>query len=165
MAEFVDDVPHWKLRLVEEGHSRGHLQYIVATASTTHAQSKAARELLDESDRTEAAQRAAASLAQADKHHADRQWWTRFSAWVGVFGLLLALVSFLAGRFWPTAQVSSLERRVAALEQNQTASAQPNLIPTTPPQLHLPQQTAATPQVSATPSPAAQTTPAPKTTP
>ena len=106
-----------------------------------------------------------AQLAQAERQHSERQWWTRFSAWVGALGVFVAVASFLSGRFWPTPQVSSLERRVAALEQKQTASAPSNLTPTTTPQSHSPPQTATTPPATATPSPAAQTTPAPKTTP
>src|SRR5438034_6856924 len=45
-------------------------------------------------ERAEVAARGEKSLAQAERHHADRQWWTRFSVSVAAASFLLALASF-----------------------------------------------------------------------
>lgn len=60
------------------------------------------------------------SLTQADSHHADSHRWNRFSVGVGTLGFFLAL----AGRFWPTNQVTQLETHVQTIESHdQTAEA------------------------------------------
>lgn len=51
MDEFKNDVEHWKKRLREEGHSRGRLKGMIASApSAGLPQVSAARELLEEGD-------------------------------------------------------------------------------------------------------------------
>jgi len=65
----------------------------------------------------ETSARSEKSLDQAERHHSDRQWWTRFSVLLAVASFLLALASFLIGRLLPTSQVSSLEQRLATVEQ------------------------------------------------
>ena len=71
---------------------------------------------IDARERSGAAARGEKSMAQAERHHADRQWWTRFSVVVATLSFLLALASFLFGRYLPTSQVAALETRVAAIE-------------------------------------------------
>jgi hypothetical protein len=101
--------------------------------------------------------RSGRSFAQAERHHRDRQWWTRFSAWVAFLSALVALASFLAGRFLPPPQDRELARRVTALEQQMSvAAATPR--PTAAPTQQTQSQSTSSPAVSGS-TPAQQATP------
>ena len=120
------------------------------------------KQVHDQSRERAAQEHRQASLEQAEKHHAERQRWARFSVSVGALGVLLALVSFLVGRFWPTTQVAALDQRVTALERK-LQSENPNPQPTTLPIRRSEQQTPVTPLKSSTPNPDARKVPEPKT--
>lgn len=100
-----------------------------------HPKHQVARQVLNErrqAQKREDEARHREDVAQADRHHSERQRWTRFATWVAFLSALVALASFLAGRFLTAPQVSSLERRVSALEQ-QLSAAPPNPKPTVSP--------------------------------
>jgi hypothetical protein len=139
------------------GHSVGQLRAEIPHWIEESPERTAIHELLAEAETAERRE-AAAVVAQ---HHQERQWWTRFSAWVGVAGFLLALAAFLLGRFWPTSQVSELERRVATLEPHQrTAMTNPPPTPT-PSQVLVPPPVLSLPVPSTASSPAAPAPQAP----
>ena len=89
-------------------------------------------------------------FAQAERHHSDRQWWTRFAAWVAFLSAVVGLASFLAGRFLPPPQDRELSRRVSALEQ-QLSVVPPKLKPTALPPTAIAPQPTSTPTPKATP--------------
>jgi len=143
------------------GHSVGQLRAEIPHWIEESAERTAIHELLAEAETAERRE-AAAVVAQ---QHQERQRWVRYSTAIGIAGFLLAL----AGRFWPTSQVASLERRVTTIEQNQLVYP----TPITPAPLASPQQNQSTSKPRLAPSTATPsatqaqnpTTPAPKATP
>ena len=159
------EIERWRRILcgeTREALSRRLAAEFTNTDSEAHI---AAKELIAQIDHQRAEDQRRAPLDLSQAQHQERQRSARFSVRVSVAGLLLALVSFLSGRFWPTSQVSSLERRVTAIEQ--TLSSSPTTHPQ-PPTAQIPtspKHTLSSTPVASTPSPTAATTPAPKTTP
>lgn len=97
-----------------------------------------------------------AQLAQAERHHSDRQRWTRVAAAVAFVSAAAGWVSFAASRFFPPPEVN---RRLAAIEQRLATGSQ---APTPAPQ----QQTLPTPASTQVSTPSTTTaTPALKTVP
>ena len=156
---------------IRSGHPKVFYEAIISKYPPEHTYHKIAVRYLSEIQEQERVA-SVESSNRADKQHDEKHSLATYSARLATAGFILSVLVFLAGRYWPTSQVSLIERRVAELDQRVTALEKP--LVSDPPQTSLPtqpqttskeQRTKDTKPNSSMYNPAALTTPAPKTTP